>query len=67
MLQALELSEAQHQAIKSHCDAIGIEFFSTPFSIEAADLLVRLGVRRIKLYSRTAPWSNMPHAPACRC
>ena len=51
MLQALELSEAQHQAIKSHCDAIGIEFFSTPFSIEAADLLVRLGVRRIKLSS----------------
>lgn len=51
MLQALELSEAQHQTIKSHCDAIGIEFFSTPFSVEAADLLVRLGVRRIKLSS----------------
>jgi len=51
MLEALELSEAQHQAIKAHCDAIGIEFFSTPFSVEAVDLLVRLGVRRLKLSS----------------
>lgn len=51
MLQRLELSPAQHEAIKRHCDAIGIEFFSTPFSVEAVDMLVRLGVRRIKLSS----------------
>jgi sialic acid synthase SpsE len=51
MLQKLELTEAQHQAIKAHCDAIGIEFFSTPFSTDAVDMLVRLGVRRIKLSS----------------
>jgi N-acetylneuraminate synthase len=51
MLEALELSEADHRAIKAHCDAIGIEFFSTPFSTDAVDLLVRLGVRRIKLSS----------------
>ena len=51
MLEALELSEDQHRAIKAHCDAIGIEFFSTPFSVEAVDMLVRLGVRRIKLSS----------------
>ena len=51
MLQSLELSEAQHRAIQSHCHAIGIEFFSTPFSVDAVDLLVRLGVRRIKLSS----------------
>jgi len=51
MLERLELSEAQHQQIKVHCDAIGIEFFSTPFSQEAVDLLLRLGVRRLKLSS----------------
>lgn len=51
MLQQLELSPAQHQAIKSHCDAIGIEFFSTPFSVAAVDMLVGLGVRRVKLSS----------------
>lgn len=51
MLERLELSEAQHQQIKAHCDTIGIEFFSTPFSLEAVDLLLRLGVRRLKLSS----------------
>ncbi len=51
MLRQLELSAAQHEAIKRHCDAIGIEFFSTPFSVDAVDMLVRLGVRRIKLSS----------------
>ncbi len=51
MLKSLELSEAQHRAIQSHCHAIGIEFFSTPFSVDAVDLLVRLGVKRIKLSS----------------
>jgi N-acetylneuraminate synthase len=51
MLQRLELTEAQHRQIKDHCDVIGIEFFSTPFSTDAVDMLVRLGVRRIKLSS----------------
>ena len=51
MLERLELSEAQHKQIKAHCDTIGIEFFSTPFSLEAVDLLLRLGVRRLKLSS----------------
>jgi N-acetylneuraminate synthase len=51
MLRQLELSQAQHEAIKAHCDAIGIEFMSTPFSVEAVDTLVHLGVRRIKMSS----------------
>jgi N,N'-diacetyllegionaminate synthase len=51
MLRKLELSQGQHETIKAHCDAIGIEFFSTPFSTDAVDMLVRLGVRRIKLSS----------------
>lgn len=51
MLQQLELSQAQHGIIKAHCDAAGIEFFSTPFSVDAVDMLVHLGVARIKLSS----------------
>jgi N-acetylneuraminate synthase len=51
MLQQLELSLDQHKAIKAHCEKIGIEFFSTPFSVDAVDMLVDLGVRRIKLSS----------------
>lgn len=51
MLRRLELSQADHQAIKAHCAGIGIEFFSTPFSVVAVDLLMALGVRRLKLSS----------------
>ncbi len=51
MLERLELSEDHHQKIKVHCDVIGIEFFSTPFSISAVDMLVKLGVKRLKLSS----------------
>jgi N,N'-diacetyllegionaminate synthase len=51
MLQRLELTEAQHREIKAYCDRIGIEFFSTPFSVDAVDMLVRLGVKRLKLSS----------------
>ncbi|HSW16464.1 MAG TPA: N-acetylneuraminate synthase family protein, partial [Ramlibacter sp.] len=51
MLEQLELSADAHRQIKAHCDAIGIEFFSTPFSLEAVDLLRGLGVRRLKLSS----------------
>ena len=51
MLQRLELSEDQHHTIMEHCKSIGIEFFSTPFSVSAADMLLKLGVRRLKLSS----------------
>jgi N,N'-diacetyllegionaminate synthase len=51
LLRQLELSLDQHQAIQAHCNKIGIEFFSTPFSVPAVDMLVGLGVARIKLSS----------------
>lgn len=51
MLRKLELSAEQHQIIAAHCAKVGIEFMSTPFSEEAVDLLVSLGVRRLKLSS----------------
>lgn len=51
MLRKLELSREQHARIRAHCERIGIEFFSTPFSLAAVDMLVELGVRRIKMPS----------------
>lgn len=51
MLRALELSEAAHRAVVARCAERGIEFMSTPFSAEAADFLVGLGMRRIKVPS----------------
>jgi N-acetylneuraminate synthase len=51
MLERLELSVEQHRAIQAHCARIGIEFFSTPFSVAAVDMLVGLGVRRLKMSS----------------
>ncbi len=51
MIKQLELSDEGHRLVAAHCQRIGIEFFSTPFSPEAVDFLVTLGVRRIKLPS----------------
>lgn len=51
MIRALELDEAGHAQVAAHCRQIGIEFFSTPFSEQAIELLVRLGVRRLKIPS----------------
>jgi N,N'-diacetyllegionaminate synthase len=51
MLCKLELDEGAHRELQAHCARIGIEFFSTPFSEDAVDLLVRLGVPRLKLPS----------------
>jgi len=51
MIRALELSEADHETIVACCAERGIEFMSTPFDTWAAELLLRLGMRRIKIAS----------------
>ena len=51
MIKALELSDDEHRELARHSARIGIEFFSTPFSLQAIDLLLGLGVARIKLPS----------------
>jgi N,N'-diacetyllegionaminate synthase len=51
MIKALELSEADHERIAAHCRDREIEFMSTPFDFWSADLLVRLGIRRVKIPS----------------
>ena len=51
MIKKLELDEEAHRRLALHCAAQGIEFFSTPFSEDAVAMLVRQGVRRLKLPS----------------
>ena len=51
MLRALELDADAFARIAAHCRVRGIEFMSTPFSEQAVDELVVLGVRRLKLPS----------------
>ena len=52
MLKGLELSKEDHFVVKDKCDALGIEFMSTPFDIGSCDFLVEhMGVRRLKIAS----------------
>lgn len=49
--QRMEFTEEQWVGIKEHCDAVGIEFLSSPFSLAAVELLERIGVKRYKIGS----------------
>ncbi|HOI42637.1 MAG TPA: N-acetylneuraminate synthase [Elusimicrobiales bacterium] len=51
MLRCLELSRAAHLSLRDYCRRLGIEFLSTPFDTDSVDLLVKLGVRRLKIPS----------------
>lgn len=51
MLRQLEMSEDLHHKLLNRCRFAGIEFMSTPFDEEAADFLIRLGMKRIKIPS----------------
>ena len=51
MLKALEMSEGLHRDLVARCAEKGIEFMSTPFDEEAADFLLTLGMKRIKVPS----------------
>ncbi len=59
MLRALELSDAAHLRLVQSCERLGIEFMSTPFDETAADMLLGLGMRRIKVPS--GELTNLPY------
>jgi N,N'-diacetyllegionaminate synthase len=54
----MEFTEEQWLGLKRHADEKGIEFLSSPFSIEAAKMLQRIGVRAWKIASGEV--SNTP-------
>ena len=47
----MEFSYEQWKEIKQHCEDVGLEFLSTPFSIAAVDLLEKLEVKKYKIGS----------------
>lgn len=51
MLKMLELPFKVYRQIVERCRIRGIEFMSTPFDFDAADYLISLGVRRLKVPS----------------
>lgn len=51
MVRKYELSREAHEIIAARCEEIGIEFFSAPFDLPSVDLLVDLGVKRMKIPS----------------
>ena len=51
MIRRLQLDDDAHRAIARRCMERGIEFMSTPFDEWATDLLLGLGMRRIKVAS----------------
>ena len=48
---SLELPDEWHFELKRVADEVGVEFFSTPFYLEAVDLMERVGVRTYKIAS----------------
>ena len=51
MVQKLELSRVDHETLAQACQHHGIGFFSTAFDAESFDLLVELGIDRVKIPS----------------
>ena len=47
----MEFTVEQWKGLKAHCDAVGLEFISSPFSNAAVDLLEQVGVKRYKIGS----------------
>lgn len=47
----MEFTLEQWKGIKGHCDEVGLEFMSSPFSNAAVDLLEEVGVKRYKVGS----------------
>lgn len=47
----MEFTMSQWKEIKSHCDNVGLEFMSSPFSVAAVEMLEEIGVKRYKIPS----------------
>lgn len=58
MLKTLELSIESHTKLIEHTKNIGIEFLSTPFDIDSANLLFELGLSKFKIPS--GELTNLP-------
>lgn len=51
MIRKLELSEGDHRKLEARAIEQGIEFLSTPFDVPSVELLVRMGLKTLKIPS----------------
>lgn len=58
LLKSVELSKEDHIELKNHASDVGILFLSTPFSVEAVDLLEQLNIPLYKIGS--GELTNLP-------
>lgn len=49
--KAMEFTIEEWKELKVHCDTVGLEFMSSPFSNAAVDILEEVGVKRYKIGS----------------
>ncbi|HID92928.1 MAG TPA: N-acetylneuraminate synthase [bacterium (Candidatus Stahlbacteria)] len=59
MLKKLELSDSAHERLFKYCEDAGIEFMSTGFDEGSINLLINLGVKRLKIPS--GELTNIPY------
>lgn len=63
MLQALEISHDFHKVLINECKEAGIEFLSSAFDCESLEMLVDLGMKKIKIPS--GELTNLPLVRKC--
>jgi N,N'-diacetyllegionaminate synthase len=59
MLQKLELSQEQHDKLKSYCNKKGVNFFSTAFDVDSLEYLHQIGLQMVKIPSGEI--TNLPY------
>jgi len=59
MLQKLELSEMDHEALLDYCNSKNIKFFSTAFDLESLNYLAKIGLDLVKIPSGEI--TNLPY------
>ncbi|MDH5545518.1 MAG: N-acetylneuraminate synthase family protein [Gammaproteobacteria bacterium] len=59
VLQKYELPIEWHVQLKQECDTVGVDFLSTPFDLDRADLLNEIGCRAIKIASGDLTYTQL--------
>lgn len=62
MLKKLQLSDDEFKELKGYCEDRNIEFISTPFDKESLEMLVDIGVKKIKI-----PSGEITNYPLLKC
>jgi N,N'-diacetyllegionaminate synthase len=59
MIRSLEINREMHLELIAFCNSEGIAFLSTPFDIDSIDLLLELGLKKLKIPSGEI--TNLPY------